>query len=198
MEVQNNNTPRSAKVIIIVGFNGTGKTTITKQFVDVEVTRRKGRVLILVPDPIEWKEFPELDLSAPDCFHKMQSPHKIVVDENTLARIADPHSGFFNGLMIFDDCRGYFSTTVQKDLHTLIVRRRQRRHDIIAVGHGFTEIPPKFFTFANEYIIFYTQDPIEKRKDDIGSPFEKIKNAVTDVNSHYITNPHYYKIIKAN
>ncbi|MEI6435238.1 MAG: hypothetical protein WCP32_10365 [Bacteroidota bacterium] len=194
---------RSSELNVITGFNGTGKSTLIQKFIDLEVSKRKGRVLIVTPDPFEWKQYPEININDKDCFKNMRSPHKIIFDPGTIkkpgtiALIADEYNGFFDGLLAFDDCRCYTKSNIQEELRTLIIRRRQRSHDIIAAGHGITEIPPVFITYANRYSVFYTQDNPDRRKEELGIAYEPFKKAVADVNAQFNTNPHYFKIINA-
>ena len=195
--MENQPSNRDSQLNVFIGFNGTGKSTLIQKNIDVEVNVRDGRALIVTPDPFEWKQYPEIDLRDPDCFCKISEPTKLVYAPGDLNKIADQYKGFFNGLLIFDDCRCYMKANVQEALRTLVIRRRQRSHDIIAAGHGFTEIPPVFFTYSNRYALFYTQDNVDRRKEEIGSSFLFVKKAVEDVNKMYSKNPHYCKIIKA-
>ncbi|HQN16664.1 MAG TPA: hypothetical protein PLB59_09700 [Bacteroidales bacterium] len=188
---------RPSELNVLVGFNGTGKSTLIQKFIDIEIQKRKGRALIVVPDPIEWRQYPEINLDDPACFRKMSCPHKIIYEPGIIERIADKYDGFLNGLLVFDDCRSYTKANIQEALRTLIIRRRQRSHDIIAAGHGITEIPPVFLTFANRYTIFYTQDNPDRRKEELGTAYEPFKQAVADVNAKFNEDPHYFKIINA-
>jgi energy-coupling factor transporter ATP-binding protein EcfA2 len=188
---------RPSELNVFVGFNGTGKSTLIQKFIDIEVEKRKGRVLIVVPDPIEWRHYPEVNLADPACFRKMSSPQKIIFEPGVLEIIAGQYDGFRDGLLVFDDCRAYTKPNIQEALRTLIIRRRQRSHDIIAAGHGITEIPPVFITYANRYTIFYTQDNPDRRKEELGIAFEQFKQAAQDVNAKFNDDPHYFKIINA-
>lgn len=187
---------RPAELNVFTGFNGTGKSTLIQKFIDIEIQKRKGRALIVVPDPIEWRQYPEIDSLNPD-FRNISSPHKIIYEPGVMELIADPYDGFKDGLLIFDDCRSYTKANIQESLRSIIIRRRQRSHDIIAAGHGITEIPPVFITYANRYTIFYTQDNPDRRKEELGTAFEAFRQATIDVNSKYNSDPHYFKIINA-
>lgn len=198
MEIAPNRAFRDSGLYLFAGFPGTGKSSLIEKFIEIEVQKRKGRVLIVTPDPFDWKQYPELDVDQPDCFSNIRSPHRIIYEPGVIEKIADYTTGFFDGLIAFDDCRCYTKANIQESLRKLIIRRRHRSHDIIAAGHGFTEIPPVFFTYANKYVIFYTQDSIERRKEEIGnSNFDAVKQAVEDVNSMYNKDPHFFKCIHA-
>ena len=198
METLQKKSNRSSKFILELGFPGTGKSTLMQKFIDLEVAKRKGRVLIVTPDPFEWKQYPIINLHDPECFHNIKGPTRLIYNEpSDIDRIADEYTGFLDGLLILDDCRFYLKPNIQDSFRKIIGRRRHRSHDIIAASHGFTEMPPTFFTYANEYALFYTQDNVERRKEEIGAYFDSVKQAVEDVNAQYQTNEHACIIIKA-
>jgi AAA15 family ATPase/GTPase len=184
---------RTTKLIIILGYNGTGKTTLLKQLVNKE-TNAGRRSLIVTPDDMEWQELSYIDITNKSKLeeYKGKSYKTIFLDDYTLPHIK---KNYRNGLLVFDDCRAYFKSTVDRELHNLLIRRRQNMQDIIAVGHGFTEVPPKFFTFASYIILFKTVDNIKRRKDVIRD-FDRVEQIQKEVNQQAISNPHFYKIIK--
>lgn len=182
---------RAAKLIIILGFNGTGKTTITKQLVANEMKKPSGRGLVVTPDDIEWQTLPDVNTRLNHHIKEYVKFRKIIYQPGVLNWIAEY---FRNGLLIFDDCRAYLGATTDQELHNLLIRRRQKSIDIIAVGHGFSEVPPKFFTFASEIILFKTMDNIQRRKDVIRN-FEEMKAAQSRINEKAQTNPHYFEVI---
>jgi ABC-type sugar transport system ATPase subunit len=181
---------RETKLTIILGYNGTGKTTITKKIVLNELKHQR-RALIITPDDIEW---PQIEYVHPKFPHRIRDyvgARKIIYQDGLLPIIAD---NFRNGLLVFDDCRAYFKASLDSDLHELLIRRRQKMYDIIAVGHGFTEVPPKFFTFASEIILFRTKDNIHKRKDVLIN-FDEMQEAQRRINNKAQQNPHYFEVI---
>ena len=98
------------------------------------------------------------------------------------------------GMVLFDDCRAYFTAALDNDLHALLIRRRQKMIDIMVAGHGFTEVPPKFFTFATHYALFKTIDNIERRKNVIQN-YEVMRQAQARINARAEKEPHYFEII---
>ena len=184
--------PRTPKQIIVLGTNGTGKTTLVKKLVINEMKKKDSHVLVTVPDDMEW---PTLSYVHPKFPHRIENyvgARKIIYEPGLLDIIRER---FRNGLLVFDDCRAYFTASLDQDLHSLLIRRRQQMIDIIAVGHGFTEVPPKFFTFATHFALFKTIDNINRRKNFIQN-FEEMKEAQERINEKAKTNPHYYEIIK--
>ena len=61
----NEENKRTAKLTVIIGANGTGKTTILKRIIKASPD---SRVLIVTPDDAEWTEYPENELKGKDDF----------------------------------------------------------------------------------------------------------------------------------
>jgi len=183
---------RDTNLIIILGYTGTGKTTITQRFVNNEV-QKKSRVLIVMPDDREWEQYPYIDMEDTAGIKSFTGAKKTAfLEKYTLNQIMDH---YHNGMLVFEDMRSYMGSITNQELHFLLIRRRQMMIDIIAVAHGFTEVPPKFFTFANYIILFRTKDNIFSRKNYL-KDFEKMKDAQERVNMKADSNPHYYEIIE--
>ncbi len=197
---------RTAKQIIILGFNGTGKTTLTKKFVDRSV-KRGEKVLIITPDFLEWIDVPETLLEKPSDFEFTGSRKFIWEDSKVIKKI---NLYFFNGLVVFDDCRAYLSSVTDPELKRLYIRRRQKMIDIIMCGHGFTDVPPQAFTNASEFVLFLTKDNIARRKNVILN-YDQVAQAQARINSRAMDtakawadpkdanqNIHYYEIVNPN
>lgn len=178
---------RAARLTILLGFNGTGKTTLLKQ-----ILRGSGqKTLVITPDDIEWTEYPSTELLRPSDFVYSGIRRHIYSDENTL----DALSQFRKGIIVFDDCRSYLKDSTDARVRDLLIRRRQREVDVFAVGHGFTQVPPVFYTFATSYILFKTVDNIDRRRNCINSNFDFIKQSQQYVNERAKTEPHFFRII---
>ncbi len=178
---------RAAMLTIVLGFNGTGKTTLLKQ-----ILQDSGqRALVITPDCVEWTEYPENELNTKKDYLFTGINRHIFNPETTLKRVLL----FKKGIILFDDCRAYFQDATAPEVRQLLIRRRQYGVDIFAVGHGFTQVPPVFFTFANTYILFKTVDNINRRKDCISQNFDFIKQSQLYVNEKAKVDPHFYRII---
>lgn len=177
-----------------MGTNGTGKTTFVKKLVINELKKPESHVLVVVPDDMEWNALEYVNSRFPQRIEWYKGARKIIYFDGLLPIIRE---NFRNGLIIFDDCRAYWNkqNAVEGDLHSLLIRRRQQMIDIVAVGHGFTEIPPKMYTFATHYALFKTIDNIERRKNVIQN-FDELKAAQLRINEKAAADPHYFEIIK--
>jgi len=180
---------RPTRLIIVIGTNGTGKTTILDQFIKVE----SNRSLIVAPDDKDWLHIPLIYDITKETFQYTGIKRRIWENNLDLDYIVN---NFENGLLVFDDCRSYFkSGNIDTALHRLMIRRRQAQIDIMVAAHGFSEIPPKFYTFATDIILFKTCDNIASRKNYIRE-YDKMLYAQTSVNILAETNPHAKILIK--
>lgn len=181
---------RKAEQIIILGHNGTGKTTLVGELIKKAASIGR-RSLIITPDPVEWPQYEELEAKAFE-IRNFEGTRKIVFqsEKETLP----PLRYYRDGILIFDDCRAYFPVNVHPDLKYLFIRRRQLMIDIVLVGHGFTDIPPKYYTNATKYILFKTADNIALRKPVLAR-FDELKQAQLRINKKSKENPYYKEII---
>lgn len=161
---------------VLLGTNGTGKTTATKN-----IAKASGqRVLVITPDDREWTEYPltELRSGHSEDFQYTGIRRHIWNEKHTLKML----QYFQNGIIILDDCRAYLKATTADEIRQLLIRRRQRNVHIMVSGHGFTEVPPVFFTFATDFILFLTRDNIKRRESCIRN-FEAVQKKQEEVNA---------------
>jgi GTPase SAR1 family protein len=190
--------PRSAKCTLVLGFNGTGKTTYLRSLLEhmlqnANDNNQRLKILIVTPDDTEWQDYPENNLDTPDDYvfngiqrHVWQEQYADI-KHYSLQRIAL----FNNGIIVFDDCKVYFGDNLPQEIINLFVRRRQRSLDVFFVGHGFTTIPPRAFTYYSDAILFRTVDNIDRRKNCI-SNFDYFKKQQAFVNHRAQKDPHYH------
>lgn len=183
---------RNPQLSIFLGTNGTGKTTLLKQFMQKALESNR-RVLVVTPDDIEWQE---LQWLKPADMADFVGVRKIIFEQNeTMQNIYDH---FRNGLLVFDDYKafGIESKNDVKILRQIAVRRRQRMLDIAIAAHGFTEVVPFFlYTFSTHIVLFRTLDNI-KRVSHVLRDFNKMVDAQYHVNRKSETDKHFYLIIK--
>lgn len=185
------NDNRYAISSILCGINGTGKTTLLKRIL-TEMAAAGNRILIVTPDPIEWQEaFP---ISAWSELRTFTGMRRIVYAPGVMEHIQKLYS---NGVLVFDDCRVYIRAQSNDFMQWLQIRRRQAGIDLFSVFHGLTQVPPVYFTFASNLILFYTKDNIKRRGDYVDeSDFEEIQAAKKRIEGKVATAPYYYEIIK--
>jgi len=188
LKMKNN---REAQLAMVIGTNGTGKTTLLKKIV-INALKHNERVLIVTPDYVEWLQ---IDLVHEKHTHHMatyKGARRIIYQNDATLEAVIKH--FHNGLLIYDDCRSYFRSNIGEKIREQFIRRRQHMLDIFFVGHGFTEIPPVVFTFANTVYLFRTRDNIKRRAEYI-QDFDMMQQKQIQINEIAVNKPHYFEII---
>ena len=112
MEVSN---ARAAKCTIVLGFNGTGKTTYLRNTLMAlwAQAHNKGerlKILVVTPDDAEWTMFDENPLLQSDDFVFDGIMRHIWNDGHT----PDILQYYKNGIIVFDDCRCYFKDNIDR------------------------------------------------------------------------------------
>ncbi len=171
---------RIRNLTVILGTNGTGKTSFLKKMIS-EMTKGGIRTLLVTPDDIEYPNLREWELKKTSEFTFPGVRKHIFEPKHTFKAISD---NYRRGNLVFDDCRDYIPANLEKEdkFRRLLIRRRQKEIDVFLVAHGFTEIPPKVFAFVNKYVLFKTTDDVSKRKNDIRN-YEAVEQAVNRVNA---------------
>ena len=183
-------TERPAKLTIILGTNGTGKTTLLREILQ----KSNQKALVITPDDIEWQQCEAVELNSAGGFN-FTGIRRHIFNPAKRNGTLDRLEYFKKGVMVFDDCRAYLSSATDDRIRRLIIRRRQRMVDVFAVGHGFNEVPPVFFTFATDIVLFRTTDNIARRRNCL-KDFDRMAEAQNRVNKQAVKNPHYFEIIK--
>lgn len=175
---------------ILVGINGTGKTSFVKNILEHTVNA-KNRALIVTPDPAEWRAVEEVSGRDIATFKGIR---KIIYHQECMAEIQRYYS---NGMLVFDDARVYIHAQSDDFMQWLQIRRRQVGVDFFCMFHGLTQVPPVFFTFASNMVLFYTKDNIKRRSEYVDEDdFKAIQEAKARIAKKVADgNPYYYEII---
>lgn len=179
---------RKTRLDLVVGINGTGKTTWIRQ----QVVERQRKVLVLTPDEAEWRHLPKL--TTPQEIYSLQGPARYLC--NNPQRIDDDIAliarSFYGGSLILDDARAYIGCMTGQSTNYLYIRRRQYGVDIYLVAHALDQVPKQAFTYATFLHLFYTTGNIQYRKRDLDPDTfarieqmkEQVKQAVLNGDKH--------------
>ncbi len=188
---------RTTKQTIILGFNGTGKSTLTRRIIESYVAKPGRKALIITPDAAEWTDYPETEIKkASDLnFEGIRRYIWTYINKDDQAAMMLVRDYYFDGFLAFDDCRSYLMASTNDWLKYLYIRRRQKMIDLFLIAHGFTDVPPQAFTNCTDLFLFKTVDNIIRRKDELRNLDEMMAHQ-TRINKLAETNPHYYELIK--
>lgn len=194
--MDNYNLPyRQTKRTIILGAPGTGKTTLLHRV----LAQAGQKTLVITPYMNEWCErdangvelYPELvDLKPTNLYFTGIRRH-VYRPKYTFEHL----KAFRRGIIVFDDCRGYFKANLDDKIHNLLLGTRQNMIDVFAVAHGFREVPPVFFTFATDFILFRTEDNLDRRASDIRC-IDIVRKMQEKVNRDSVHNPFTHQWFK--
>jgi len=184
--------PREVFKMVVVGKPGTGKTTVIRRLVRKALEAGR-RVLVVTPHENEWLDLPLVHPRFPERVATYRGGRRIVVRE--LEEFREVCRLFRHGLLVCDDCRAYIPDAPDPTVRTMLLSCRQDDRDLIAVGHGFTTVPPLFFTYATHFAVFATTDEVRRRKNFM-IDFTRVEAAVRRVNAKALNEPHCYEIIK--
>ena len=165
---------RKTRLDLVVGINGTGKTTFLRQ----EVVERSRKALVLTPDEAEWRHLPRVATAQE--VYAMQGAARYVCDnpqriDDDMALIS--HT-FYGGSLILDDARAYIGHMTGQSTNYLYIRRRQYGVDIYLVAHALDRVPKQAFSYATYLHLFYTTGNIQYRKRDLDpDTYERILKA---------------------
>jgi len=183
---------RDARCVLVLGTNGTGKTSFCKQKI-TQALQSNRKALIISANRINWMDVPLLKT------YKFKGARLLMFEPGILQTVFD---NYRDGLLILDDFRD-FGLKDKDDffIRRFLINRKQFSIDIFIAAHGFTDIVPvAIYTYINTIVLFKTNDNprrvshVLNHIDDIMT----IKNEVDTYSEERRINDRlsYYKIIK--
>ena len=184
---------REVYVMVVLGKKGTGKTTYIRRLIN-KALMVKRRVLVVTPNYDDFRGIPMVHPDYPQRVATYKGARKIVcvAEPKTIDEICKV---FRHGMLVLDDCRAYIDDKPSIYLKNMLISARHYDVDIIAVGHGFTTVPPQFFAYATHFMVFATTDNPINRKRNVRN-YPEVEATVNQVNHDALTDPHTFKIIK--
>lgn len=144
---------RDAQVVIVMGKNGTGKSTFCESI--IKGVGHRALVVTLNGAPKIWRQYDLVDVSDKKAMSFKSGIRQCLYmqhDEETYEHL---YKNFRNGILVFDDCRGYLSSNVDKDIwfKRLLMDFRHKMLDLFFVCHTPSDVPPRIWGFASEVFV---------------------------------------------
>jgi len=185
-------TPRRQLRIILVGTNGTGKTTEADNYIKRYPESKKALIVTLDDFEPTWRKYPTIEPQHLRNINNIKERKtKILFTDNKL--FDDILLYFHDGMLILDDARSYTGSR-DDNLRNIFIRSRQNNLDLLFICHGLSEIPPSLLTFTTHIVLFNTTDSWQRLKTNIPN-HQKFEQIVNDVRKKSLENPYHKKII---
>jgi len=165
---------RDAQVTIILGRNGTGKSTFAEGI--VKEMGRRVVVVTLNGTPKIWRKYPAIDPANPKAwdFKGIVNVYYMQHEDDTMRYI---HTYFRDGILLLDDCRAYIKANVDSDIYLkrLLIDFRHKMIDIFFVAHAPTDVPPRVWAFYSTAFVGATDALFPKGRISTDSAMELIE-----------------------
>jgi len=212
---------REAQFYILVGTNGTGKSTVLRKF----LAANKRNLIIpanhydpawskddkIVPtsrfitDPNDFKQLRKIrDWNIPRlqtfAGNKVLETSVLMEDkdsQNCFAKVCDPKTGFKNGGLFIDDYKNwiYSKGTLPRIVRQTFGDRRHRMIDIFMATHSFQDVNADLLQFNPRIVVFRTTLPPNETVAKKMQNFSKLQEIIERVNRIAETkNKHYCEV----
>lgn len=187
---------RYPKVIILVGTNGTGKSTLLKSFF-----KYRNRNLV-IPANLYDSAFDDLEyIKSSDEISTFQGTKKVVIEEEEdFFKLIEYQNGLKDCGLFLDDFRNYIPTTgtrLKQPIRKLFSDRRHRGMDIYLSTHSPRQIHPDIFAYQPIIFLFKTTESFPDSLSQKIPNLEKLKIVQRRVNLMSRKNPFYFEILKS-
>lgn len=188
--------PRDAEITVIMGKNGTGKSTFVENILNA--INHRAIVVTLNGAPKIWRQYPIIDPSDRKEMKSFEGIRQVLFFQHEEKTFEYLHRNFHDGTLVFDDCRGYLSSNVDsnQDFKRILMDFRHKMLDLFFVVHSPADLPPRLWGFYSTAWIGATDALFSKSRLNTHSA-DKLIQAQKIVNDKFRTakmkgdNSHY-------
>lgn len=175
---------RDAQVTMVMGRNGTGKSYLTHKI--IKALKERAIVITLNGAPAIWRQYDEIDITKKESWDFKKGIKQVYYMRQEKDTMMYIHKYFNNGIIIFDDCRGYLTSNVDSDIYLkrLLIDFRHKMLDLYFVFHAPTDVPPRIWAFYRTAFIGATDAIFPKSRIQTDSA-ERIIAAQKRVNKAF-------------
>lgn len=193
--------PRIPKLLILIGTNGTGKSTLLKKLLTVN-----SRNLIIPANRLDpawdgiaelgtsWKHRPDprdakgIRMEAYQAIDNLDTftGNRLVHADSpeTFAAVCDQRTGYMRGGLFLDDFRNYVPSKGNLPGHvvSMFSSRRHRMLDIFMACHSFQDVNLQLMQFNPTFVVGYVTVPPNdtslakmERAEDLQRVYERVR-----------------------
>lgn len=183
MEIVNNND-NETYLVLIVGTNGMGKTTIILESIESYLKNNDDDFQVIVIDP--QRTFPRIKnkrVIYPTLNRvKVGKSYELRIGN---VRFEDYLSRIKNSLVVIDDTRILFADWQGRDLMDLAINRRHKSNDLIFVYHSLGDIQKTLFSVTTEMYLFKINENWDRVKRTVPAQLtEQMYNKAINLKKH--------------
>jgi nucleoside-triphosphatase THEP1 len=180
---------RDAQITIIIGRNGTGKSTFCEQIIKTI----KGRAIVCTYNgmPKIWRPYKEVDIKDKRKMAFKRGIRQVIAGRYEISRNQNDtfkylYRNFRNGFVVFDDARGYIGSNVDNDRYfrQLLLDFRHRMLDLVFVVHTPSDVPPRVWGFTSTVFVGATDSLVNKSQIKTDSA-DRVIEAQREINELY-------------
>lgn len=183
MEIVNNND-NETYLVLIVGTNGMGKTTLIIESIKSYLKNTDNDFNVIIIDP--QKTFPRIKnkrVFYPTLNKVKVGRHYELKIGNV--RFEDYLDKITNSLVIIDDTRILFADWQGRDLMDLAINRRHRSNDLIFVYHSLGDIQKSLYATTTEMYLFKINENWNRVKNTVPMQLtESMFNKAIELKKH--------------
>lgn len=175
-----------ARFNIVVGTNGTGKSTLVNQVIE----RTHFRDVLVYIENIDTYGNPFKKLPTVPFYSYKGGKVTIDADEVPFDKFINAVVDHFrNGMLVIDEAGMYQMFEKGMPIPALVKLFKQRRKyniEIYFIYHGVSEIPVRLFKWCNNVILFHQTDEF-KHKAAVIPRIDELRAAQQRIRKHYFS-----------
>ncbi|PHN06153.1 ATP-binding protein [Flavilitoribacter nigricans] len=175
-------TVRQSQVTIILGKNGTGKSTLVEKIIKGVGGRTIAVTMNGIPEI--WEPYPIIDPARKDSWKFEKGIRQVVYMQHEKETFRHIYWHFRKGNLVLDDCRSYISSNIDHDkyLKRLLIDFRHLMLDVYFIAHSPTQLPKQVWTFYSNAFIGATDALLNTKEID---SYQRIIEAQRAVNREF-------------
>ena len=184
---------RQPTFLILIGTNGTGKTTWLKNNL-LPINQKNFVVPANEMDSTAW----DIPFLTSEEFKNGFTGSRLILPDPAIVLKAIQNPKIKGGGLIIDDYRNFLQTNaaIPAIWRKLFSDRRHKMLDIAICGHDPAAINAGLFSFNPILVLFKTTRPFARNISDKVMNYDQLLKTQNRVNKKAMTNPHYFEFFQ--